>query len=67
MNITEANQTNVVLRRLIEWERRQAPHNMPEVVEAAADLADRAYKALSAGLTGDDVRKQLAGARRRGA
>jgi hypothetical protein len=67
VNITEANAANVVLRRLIEHERRQAPHNMPDVVEAAAELAERSYKALSAGLTGDEVRRQLAGARRRGA
>ena len=68
MNITEANAANVVLRELIarhqlEEEEAASPDDLwPEsaaLVDAAALLADRANKALGAGLTGQQVRASL--------
>lgn len=70
MNITEANAVNVVLRNLLdrhrfEEEEAASPEDLfpepPELIDAAAMLADRANKTLSAGLTGDQVRRQLDG------
>jgi hypothetical protein len=61
VNISEANAANVVLRALIAH-HTGVPlirHTPEEVVEAAALLGDKAYKAISAGLDGDIVRQVL--------
>lgn len=55
MNISEGNAINTVLRWIIE-EHTEAPEY---VVDAAATLAGRASKALSAGLTASHVRKHI--------
>lgn len=61
MNITEATAVNVVIDRLVDLRvMRGVTHtSCPEVVTAAALLADKANKALGAGLTGDKVREAL--------
>lgn len=61
MTIGEATAVNVVLRRMIDTRQRATGDRaVPEgVVEAAALLADKAYKALSAGLDGKRVREAL--------
>lgn len=52
MNITEANAVNVVLRRLFEI----APIPDEEATREAAQLvAERANKALGAGLRAEDI------------
>ncbi len=73
MNITEANAVNVVLRALIATEEARGDLEAgtsgesgascavtPDVLEAAALLADRANKALNAGMTDAQVRERLA-------
>lgn len=59
MNITEANAANVVLRQLVHREREASGSSPENVIEAAALLADRANKALHAGMTGAQVRERL--------
>lgn len=63
MNITEANQANVVLKALLQLPF--APGDTPEaqaarLTIAAVSLAERAHQALHAGLTGEDVARTLA-------
>jgi hypothetical protein len=58
VNITEANHVNIVLRALMQ--QPFAPDKTREaqaevLMNAAAQLADRAHRALSAGLTPQDV------------
>lgn len=53
MNISEANATNVVLRALIQ---RGQPVARGQLTDAAVLLAEKAYRALSAGITPDEVR-----------
>lgn len=69
MTLEQANAVNVVLRDLIarhraEEESADSPEDLwpedPNLVNAAALLADKAHHALMAGLTGDDVRTALA-------
>lgn len=50
MNISEANDTNAVLRYLVRGEGEP-----DRVCEAAARLAGRAHKALHAGMRPEDV------------
>lgn len=60
MNITEANALNMILRFLIHGERGQEGAPLVEsnrVRDAAADLADRAHKAIHAGYTGYRIRQ----------
>jgi len=54
--ISEASDINIVLRYLLQKPRPglSAPTNV-EALDAAARLADRSYKALSAGLSALDV------------
>lgn len=65
MTIEQASAVNVVLRDLLTRHRAEeessddlAPEP-PELIAAAALLADKAHKALGAGLTGDQVREGL--------
>lgn len=64
MNITEANNVNTVLKWMLTRhtpeQRRPRWANGPTYTEndafaAAQQLADKAYKALSAGVNADDV------------
>lgn len=62
MNIGEAQDVNVVLGRLLgakatEGGRRRPVNTDDEVRDAAARLADRARKTLSAGYAGEQVRQ----------
>ena len=57
MNITEARAVN----RLLEAIPAAAAREFPQIIEPAALLADRAYRALRAGADGDDVREAAAG------
>lgn len=68
MTIEQANAVNVVLRDLIARHRADEElafdaHDLdpepPELIAAAALLADKAHKVLMAGLTGQDVRDAL--------
>ena len=68
MTIEQANAVNVVLRDLIarhqaEEESAESPEDLwpesPELIAAAALLADKAHKVLMAGLTGQDLRAAL--------
>lgn len=56
MNVTEANAVNRLLDGLLGL---NDPTSAEEITDAAVLLADRAYKALGAGLTGDQVRTHL--------
>lgn len=65
MTIGEAHNVNIVLRALVsqvEQARGDGDFEvalLPMEVSAAASLADRASKALGAGLTGKQVREAL--------
>lgn len=68
MTIEQASAINVVLRDLIarhrlEEEEAASPADLapesPDLIRAAVLLADKAHKALGAGLTGVDVRAAL--------
>lgn len=68
MTIEQANAVNVVLRDLIarhvhDEEQAASAEDLwpepPELIAAAALLADRAHRVLMAGLTGDQVRAAL--------
>lgn len=58
MNISEANAAQVVLRSLVALREMEIPLN-EDVVEAGVFLADRASKALGAGVTGSQLRAIL--------
>lgn len=68
MTIEQANAVNVVLRDLINRHRAEEElafsaddlsPEPPELIAAAALLADKAHKVLMAGLTGEQVREAL--------
>jgi hypothetical protein len=65
MTIEQASAVNVVLRDLLARHRAEEESSddlspePPELISAAALLADKAHKALGAGLTGDQVREGL--------
>lgn len=57
MNIGEANSLNALLRYLLNLENGSGGTTSHDAMLAAARLADKANKALMAGLGGDDVRR----------
>lgn len=60
MNITEANAVNTLLHNILDLpDHNGQPTPLQRAEDAAALLADRANKALGAGLTGQQVRNQF--------
>lgn len=68
MTIEQANAINVVLRNLLDRHRAEEESasyfdelwpETPELIAAAALLAEKAHKVLMAGLTGDQVKEAL--------
>jgi hypothetical protein len=62
MTIGEANNLNTLLRYLLDLVDPAHISDTPQddARAAAVELADRAYKALYAGITGDDVLRRWA-------
>lgn len=58
MNITEANDTNTLIRAVMQAKISPRKVDWYAVREAARRLADRANKALSAGLRAEDIDKE---------
>lgn len=68
MNITEAKQVNTVIGYWLEMDAPGgAELTTEQVIDAMAALADRAHRALHAGVTGDRVRDRWAELYRPGA
>ena len=59
MNIGEANDVNVVLDYFLELPRHNGPVTPERAKAAAVRLADRAYRALSAGSSGVAVAERF--------
>ena len=58
MNVGEANDANVVLEALVRLKALAGSAPPDRVLASAKRLADRANKALGAGLTAADIERQ---------
>lgn len=56
MNISESNDVNTLLHYVLNLPRVLGPVAESDTIAAAERLADKAYKALGAGLRSDEVR-----------